>query len=119
MFEHGHDINNKNTHIQTIESFNRVNIDYAYIGHFHNYKTEDLHEIPGQFRDKNVTFIPHSNVNSNTYEDRHLWSSVPAIHFSIDSLEGKKHQENLTLVESYKLAKAKENEKIIIKIKDK
>jgi hypothetical protein len=105
LFEHGHNIKNKKTHIKDIESFTNCNIDYAYSGHTHGYETFDTVYVESKGFNKNFTTVGHSNTAKDDFANKLLLSSAPAIHFSIDTNKGKEHQENLILRESLKKTK--------------
>lgn len=102
LFEHGHNVKNIKTHIKDIESFNNCKIDYGYTGHTHSYNSIDLVYMDDKGFNKNMTVVGHSNTQDDDFAQRLLLSSAPSIHFSIDTLEGKEHQENLILKESVK-----------------
>lgn len=119
IMEHGHDAGNVDKYLEKVESYYNKHFQYAYMGHFHKYNSMDVYEIDGAFTNKNVTIVPHSCVNSDTFSDTRRLSSVPAIHFSIDGKKGKKHQENIVLEKSYKKALDREKEKTKIQIKTK
>ena len=102
IFEHGHDAPKINNYLEKRESYYNKSFDFSYIGHFHHYFSKDIYEIKESMYNKNVTFVPHScTIPGNFEKVKHL-SSVPAIHFSIDSTEGKLRQENIVLKRSYK-----------------
>lgn len=109
IMEHGHDAPKKKSYLQKRESFYNELYDFAYMGHFHNYASYDISEVEGEFRNKNVTYVPHSCTVESTFANVKHLSSVPAIHFSIDSAEGKLKQENIVMKESYKKMKELEN----------
>jgi len=101
IMEHGHDAS-KDDYFQKVESYYNKQFQYAYMGHWHNYNSKDIFEIDELMTNKNLTIVPHSCTVPSTLEETRRLSSVPAIHFSIDSKEGKKHQENIVLKKSYK-----------------
>lgn len=102
LFEHGHNIKNIKTHIKDIESFNNCKIDYGYSGHTHAFNSIDIVYMDDKGYNKNMTVVGHSNTQDDDFAQRLLLSSAPSIHFSIDTNEGKEHQENLILKESVK-----------------
>ena len=107
LFEHGHNIKNIKTHIRDLETYHSTQIDYGYTGHTHSYNSIDLVYMDNRGFNKNITVVGHSNTNDDEFAQRLLLSSAPSIHFCIDTLEGKEHQENLILKESIKKAKVK------------
>lgn len=126
IMEHGHESPKKEQYFQKMESYYNKHFQYAYMGHFHNYCSMDIYEIEEQMMNKNLTIVPHSCTIPNDYEKVRRWSSVPAIHYSIDTLKGKKHQENIVLRQSYQKMVEKfkndelvENKGKIIKLKGK
>lgn len=118
IMEHGHDAPGIDKYMEKVESYYNKHFQYGYMGHFHKYNSQDVYEIDGAFTNKNITIVPHSCVNSDAFSDTRRLSSVPAIHFSIDTPKGKKHQENIVLEQSYKKAIERENTPQIVKIKD-
>ena len=112
LFEHGHDIKNKDKHISEIETHYDVDIDYGFAGHFHSFYSRDLSFRGKHFRNRNMTFISHSNALDDDFANRLLLSSAPSIHFSIDTLNGQT-KENIILkktIEHYLSLKKEEDE---------
>lgn len=116
LIEHGHDIKNKNKHIQEIETYYGITIHYAYFGHWHSYKSEKIVWMEKEGFDKHATFFPHSDVNQDDYAEGMLLKLCPSIYFGIDSNEGKLMESTLPLKKSWEKAKEQDRSKQIIKI---
>jgi hypothetical protein len=87
-FEHGHLIRGKSGYLEKKQSnMNRL-IDYAFFGHFHHEKQQDLHMVNNKY-DRKVFYVPTANNKLGGFEkDRNLSSHAGIGHYIFEKEDG-------------------------------